>query len=168
MPALRGGLLGDLSPPLWGELACPLLSALGAALALGDGDGIVSRKRLLGGLSARLLEDLVGKLERVAGSLGVHRHLLTVTRGDPSQSRPADLHVFPAVPLYDPSRVWGRHSPQKRACKLRRQALALRRMVETGDDSSFWDVDKGVAPTPSHRAGRRTPVDAKRGRDHTP
>src|SRR5882724_1450260 len=83
------------------------------------------------------------------------------------------LHVLPPEPLLDRPRVLPRRLPPSgpipaypRPRQLRRQALALRRVAETGDDSSGRQVDENVAPPAPDWTASRAPVDPEGWRNH--
>jgi hypothetical protein len=100
-PARRGGLLGDLAPPLGGELGGALLPALRRATTHGDGCWGVLRHPLRRGFPDDLQEEFMSSLDGIVGSLGTHGHtLLTVTRAAPTETPPlGDLLRFADVPL---------------------------------------------------------------------
>src|SRR5947199_2084195 len=99
----------------------------------------------------------------------MHKGYCYAKEADPSsEPAPVLLRCFPAMSFDDPSRV-ERISPNEDRSKLRRQALALRRMTKGRDDASRWEIDKNVAPaTPAPNvAGCCAAVGAERVRDLT-
>src|SRR5947199_2923458 len=156
VPASRSGFLGDLSPSLGGEGAGAARPALGAALALSDGGGIVLRERLLWRFPAGLLEDLAGELERIAWSLGAHGHSPKVTRADPRRSRPARvfLHVFPLCAVDGRPGIFDGLAPaptHPEARQLGSEGAGLRGGSEGSDDPPGREVDQGIEAAPAVR-----------------